>query len=53
MYTVVLIGCDPAPHPHLGSYTRALLVSKDLFVTPEKKWNKHCGIDKACVAPLL
>ncbi len=39
--TAVLIGWDPAasppPSPHLGSYTRALLVSQDwwhLFVTP-------------------
>jgi hypothetical protein len=37
--TAVLIGWNPAspPPPHLGSYTRALLVSQDrrhLFVTP-------------------
>ncbi len=25
---------NPPPPPHLGSYTRALLVSQDLFVTP-------------------
>ncbi len=42
MCTAVLIGWDPAAspppsHPHLGFYTRALLVSKDrrhLFITP-------------------
>ncbi len=40
MCTAVLIGWDPATPPlppHLGSYTRALLVSQDrrpLFVTP-------------------
>ncbi len=42
LYTPVLIGWDPATPrlpPHLGSYTRALLVSQDrrhLFVTPMK-----------------
>jgi hypothetical protein len=40
--TAVLIAWDPAtpPPPHLGSYTRPLLVSQDrrhLFVTP---WSK-------------
>jgi hypothetical protein len=39
MCTAVLIGWELTPHkpPHLGSYTRALLVSQDgrhLFVTP-------------------
>ncbi len=40
--TAVLIGWNPrtpAPPPHLGSYTRALLVSQDRrqdFVTPDK-----------------
>ncbi len=41
--TAVLIGWDPATHPlppHLGSYTRALLVSQNrqyLFITPGRK----------------
>jgi hypothetical protein len=37
MCTAVLIGLDPGTPPHLGSYTRALLVSRErlhLFVTP-------------------
>ncbi len=44
MCTAVLIGWDPAipPSPHLGTYTRALLVSQDrwhLFVTT---WTPLC-----------
>jgi hypothetical protein len=39
MCTAVLIGWDPATHfpPHLGSYTRVLLVSQDEtpWVTPK------------------
>jgi hypothetical protein len=41
----------PHPPPHLGSYTRALLVSKDrrhLFVTllDEALWTRHTAINK-------
>jgi hypothetical protein len=50
MFTAVLIGRDPATlplPPHMGSYTRALLVSQDkrhLFVTPWCLLNRrHCN----------
>ncbi len=50
----VLFGWDPAP-PHLGSYTRALLVSQDrrhLFVTPG--WNSgQWGCTGPAVQPRL
>jgi hypothetical protein len=50
--TAVLIGWDPEPPPippHLGSYTRALLVSQDrrhLFVTP---WRRAMDCLLCCV----
>jgi hypothetical protein len=51
VYTAAPIGRDPATPllpPHLGSYTRALLASKDrrhLFVTP-------CLLCTSCLKPL-